>query len=119
MELEFPYYWNDKKYHELSELWKANDDVSIDYPLWSSSYDIESISLKLLEKIPDEFSFVILEYIAELNNTPSNILEEILLSGDAACKVAVCLRSNLSDELRLICDQSDDPNIISHIKAVQ
>jgi hypothetical protein len=68
----------------------------------------------LLSKIPNALAFGALSDLAEWPGAPAELLARIFDAGDTACKVAVCLRDDLTPELMQRCRTSSDPDVLEH-----
>lgn len=104
-----------ENYNELKKEWEkaANAFISINE---SSAEKINDLCIFLLNKTDDDFALDVLSELSESENINIEICKEIFRKGDVSCKVAVCLRNDLDDELKSICLDSDIMEVREHYR---
>lgn len=101
--------------HDAEQIWHHNDDVIIcaqsnllPYEIsflfwkWSVHVDCSSLARAVLSKLVEHDSF------------PQELLVEAFSIGDTGTKVAVCLKDYLSSEVKSLCSNSSDEEVIAH-----
>ena len=113
--LEIPKRITGKAFAQLSKEWSMSPDILLVLPNFTSSEEVQLLAIQVLDKLPDDLANTILCELAEIKITPPQVLDQIFENGDTACRVAVCLRSDLTEEMYQKCKRSDDPNVQQHI----
>lgn len=92
-----------EKWITFCNRWDNQSNISLDTSLINSREAIEYIvGIAFLNKGRD-LSLSVMANLAEKKLTPETLLEMIFDIGDQACKEAVCLRDDLSDDLKNKC----------------
>jgi hypothetical protein len=73
----------------------------------------------LLSKIPSNLALGALCDLAEWPGVPTDLLTRVFDQGDTGCKVAVCLRDDLTPALQEKCRNSPDTEVREHFLARQ
>jgi hypothetical protein len=97
---------------KLSKIWETSENILL-------RLDIEQVDAKLvikylLGKLPNDLAYSIMSEIAEFENLDDELMRLIYRAGDTSCKVAICLRDDLPQDLNMCCEQSDDINVREH-----
>jgi hypothetical protein len=97
------------------KVWNQNDNISLEVDVMSED-EIRNLFSLLIPFLPCEFCEIILGELCEMNETPSDLLEEIIKipMNTNACMFSICLRDNLNDFLSNKCVNSDDELIREH-----
>jgi hypothetical protein len=115
MQLNIPKHLNQIIFENISQTYSNNDDVIILLPQKLSPEEIREITLFLLSQVYNDLRNILLADLVEADNFPSDLIEDVFISGDTGCRVAVCLRNDLSEHLIDLCFQSNDENVLSHL----
>ncbi|EHK0946867.1 hypothetical protein [Citrobacter farmeri] len=92
-----------EKWITFCNRWDNQSNISLDTSLINSREAIEYIAgIAFINKGRD-LSLSVMANLAEKKLTPETLLEMIFDIGDQACKEAVCLRDDLSDDLKNKC----------------
>ena len=94
---------NESDYVMYSIIWDKEENIYIDISDLKNMNDIVYCAKLALSMPQSNFSIAVLEHLAELKNMPMDILEKIILTGDAGCCESVCMRTDLNYKLRKIC----------------
>ena len=94
---------SESDYVEHCMMWDKLENVFIDTSELKSVNDIVYCANLALSMPHKGFSLAVLEQISEIIDTPMYILEEIITTGDPGCCESICMRTDLSYELRKIC----------------
>jgi hypothetical protein len=115
MKLNIPKHLNQLTFENLSHTYNSNDDVIIILPQNISLEEMREMALFLLSQAHSDLRNLLLADLVEADNFPCDLIEDVFSSGDTGCRVAVCLRNDLSDRLTDLCFQSNDENVLSHL----
>ena len=99
-------------FERLSNIWTTSENIFLCLDIKQS--DIEFITNELLKKLPNDLAYSIMSELAETEGLDDNLMRLIYENGDKGCKVAICLRDDLAQELRDCCERSDDIDIRDH-----
>jgi hypothetical protein len=113
-EIIFPRVIKKGEYLNFVKLWDENNNVSLVMPEKLSENEIRDLFAFLFSDLPNEFAFSVLSNLAEMKNTPMDLLEALFDRGDTGCNVTICLRSDLSGNLIERCQSSLDPEVREH-----
>ena len=104
-----------KNYNALKKRWEeaTNAFLSIDE---FSLEQLNSLCVFLLNQKDDEFALDILSNLSENEDLNLEICKEIFRKGNISCKVAICLRKDLDDELKFICSNSNIIEVREHYR---
>lgn len=97
------------------ELWNSADNATYSIPNDLSIDEIRGYYSVFMSKLPNVFAFIILEEIAELENTPWDLLESLFEKGDTGCMVSICCRPDLPDNMLKKCLSSSNTDVLEHI----
>ena len=97
-------------FEKLSNIWLASETIFLRLDIKPS--DIEIIINELLEKLPNDLAYCIMSEIAEYENLDEKLMKLIYKNGDKGCRGAICLRSDLSQELKECCKKFDDSDMV-------
>ena len=97
------------------DLWNSSDYATYSIPEDLSVDEIYGYFAVFMSKLPNTFAFTILEEIAELENTPCDLLEQLFETGNTDCMVAICCRSDLSDKILKKCLSSSNTDVLEHV----
>jgi hypothetical protein len=98
----------------LSKTYDQNRHVSIELPTGFTEAEYRDIFTLLLSQLPNELALLTLANLAELDDVPIDLLEELFDKGDTGCKVTICLRQDLNESLRDKCRNSSDSEVREH-----
>lgn len=85
--------------------WLSASDCAVEFPECLTEPEIRYLTNLAVLHIPSDFAYCVLQSIAEFDNTPDDVLREILDTGERSCIESVCLRSDLPTDMREICGQ--------------
>lgn len=104
---------NENDYLMYCIKWDASENILIDISNLVSIDDIMRCTTLALSMPEKNFSLAVLEQLSELNSIPMNILKKIFSIGDRGCCESICMRPDLNNDLRRMCDdlQMDHKNI--------
>lgn len=105
--------FSEELYIKNKKLWESSSNAYIELEQMTSE-ELSYLCKALIEKIPDPFSFLILSEIVEDEYLPLDLVREVFIKGDISCKVAVCLRNNLNEELSILCANSTEEIVKEH-----
>lgn len=91
---------NERNYIIYSVAWDNSENIYIDISHLKNMNDIIHCAKLALSMPQSKFSLAVLECLAEIKNTPMDILEEIISTGDTGCCESVCMRTDLNYKLR-------------------
>lgn len=91
------------EFNKYSLKWASSSDCSIILPDIMSASEIHSLCIMALKCKPSDFSYSVLESLAELDCTSDGDLCLIFNAGDRGCIESVCLREKLPNDLRELC----------------
>ena len=91
-----------KRFQELCDLWDQNEFATLEMKVQSSG-DLDDILLFALRTPSRELVNVLIEAIAEHPLTTAESLKSILMQSDVAARETVCMRDDLSAELKSEC----------------
>jgi hypothetical protein len=117
--IRLPFNPTDKQFDRLSRQWDSTSEVSIALPDKMNDTERNSLIQYLLSKVPHAVAFGALCDLAESPGVPSDLLGRMFEQGDVACKVAVCLRDDLTPDLMERCRTSTDPDVREHFRTRQ
>lgn len=106
---------NESSYDNMVSIWRKHKDVIIQIEKFASDELVNNIAF-LLKRTSEKFASVLLSDIASQKNLTLQQLKEIFLKGDVSCKVSICLRDDLDNELRLWCTNSSEQIVSEHYK---
>ncbi|HEX7026079.1 MAG TPA: hypothetical protein VF268_02470 [Gammaproteobacteria bacterium] len=89
---------------DLANQWQQCDNVTLVMPDQLSGEEINYLFSLVLEILPMDFGFCVLQELAEREKVSEEILSIILSCGDRVCIESVCLREDLSSELKRVCE---------------
>jgi hypothetical protein len=118
IQIQVPLKLADEDFESLSAKWSTARNVCIALPSNMGSKEAGALARYLLSRLPNDLAFSILADLVETKtDLPAGLLRQIFKRGDVACKVAVCSREGLSLALQKLCWDSEDPNVIEHMRA--
>jgi len=107
------------QFEELAMKWDAarNAVLEVDFP--ASENELRKFSSLLLELANLELARSALAELCEQPKVPQDILERAFLEGGTACRVAICLRADLSTSLKNMCTHCEEAVVVEHFKQNQ
>ncbi len=99
-------------FEKLSKTWETSSNIAIRLDVEQT--DVEPIVKELLGKLPNDLAYCIMSEIAEFEHLEAELMRLIYNTGDTGCKVAICLRDDLPQDLKKCCEQSNDINVQQH-----
>lgn len=114
MQLNIPKQLRSSEFNELRCQFTDADDVSILLPDNLSAEEIRDMTLFLLSQESDDFRNSLIADLVEYDCFPRSLLEKVFEKGDIGCRVAVCLRDDLSKCLQELCEKSDEVDVRNH-----
>lgn len=96
---------SENEFSNMASEWGKANDAEIEMPNILSTNDIQHIYNLAMSMIPNEFAYTVLSDLAEFENVSDDLLRKILETKERGCIEAVCLRDNLPDDMRQICNQ--------------
>ena len=99
-----------RDFEKLSNIWLPSETIFLRLDIKPS--DIEIIINELLEKLPNDLAYCIMSEIAEYENLDEKLMKLIYKNGDKGCRAAICLRSDLSQELKECYKKFDDSDMV-------
>ena len=109
----------DSEFQMLSRQWSSATDAQIVLPRKMSDSERNALIRFLLSKIPDSLALGALCELAERPGVPPDLLIRVFDEGDTGCKIAVCLRDDLTAEIKEKCRSASDPDVREHFLARQ
>lgn len=116
MILKIPKILDQLVFEELIYLYNKNDNVLVSLPKEISSKDIKSMTSFLLIQKYGDLRNILLADLVEHDNFPNDFLEKVFHTGDTGCRVAICLKKNIPDNIFTLCLQFNDNNVKDHMK---
>ena len=105
---------NDADFEKACQYWKNAEGVALTIPRSVTPQTAEAMGQYLLQKLPHNVAAGLLSDVAERPGISARLLEEIFDRGDTACKVSVCLRTDLSSNLEQKCNESPIDDVREH-----
>lgn len=102
------------EYNEFEQNWSKSNDMIIEMDISISKLD--DCVLLLLSKLPNNFACLLLSEIVENYEMNETQLSDIFLNGDVGCKVSVCLKPNLTDNIQQLCRNSGNKDVVEHFE---
>lgn len=99
-------------FEKLSKTWEISSNIAIRLDVEQT--DVGPIVKELLGKLPNDLAYCIMSEIAEFKHLDDELMRLIYNTGDTGCKVAICLRDDLPQDLKKRCEQSNDINVQQH-----
>jgi hypothetical protein len=119
VKIELPANPTESQFEELSRQWDSTRDAEILLPPKITDAERDALIVFLLSKAPNPLALGALCDLAEWPGVPADLLARVFHQGDSACKVAVCLRDDLTPELAEKCRASADVDVREHFAARQ
>lgn len=93
-------------FNKFSLEWESNSEIELITKVNAS--DTALVVPKLIEELPKELANYILADLLELPDFPIKYLREIYEKGDKGCKVSICLRQDIPQEITIMCEKSTE-----------
>jgi hypothetical protein len=106
---------DDQQIDQWEEVWNNTDNITYSVPNDLSVDEINGYFCKLINKLPNDFALTILCEIAEIKNTPWDLLQKLFEIGDTSCMVSICCRPDLPDNMLTKCLNSSNPDVLEHV----
>lgn len=106
---------NTQQIDYFDKLWKNTNSINYLIPQDLSIDEIRDYFSFFMKRLPSAFAFAVLGEIAEFDNTPSDLLEELFEKGDTGCMVSICCRPDLTAGLLTKCLNSSNPDVLEHV----
>jgi hypothetical protein len=99
----------------LCDRWDQNESASLELPIDTTAELLRTFNIAK-GAYERQFARVVIEAIAEHPLTPQSVLKEILHFSDQAARETVCMRMDLSDEVRAQCTKLSLVHVSSLIR---
>lgn len=117
MKIHISNHLSSKSYEALRRKYAKNKNASISLPTDLSVTEIRDLVNLILHQPLDIFGYVLLADMAESPLLPLDLLEEIYQKGDVGCRVAIALRDDLPEQLKILCMASPEDTVREHFFA--
>ncbi len=97
----------------LNDLWEKGKYNEIHFPSQLSLENIKLYYEYLIERKTLNLAVALLSELAEQKNLSRYLAKEIFFTGDVASQCAICMRSDLPDEILSECLKSNDARVLS------
>lgn len=106
--------FNLSAFHDLSAAWRRDSNISFTMERGLTDSDANRIAGELLEVLPDEAGFCLLENLIDIYNIDDDLLMRLFSFNDISCNVSICLRDNLSEVFHQLCAKTSDQEVREH-----
>lgn len=100
-----------QNYALLKDQWHSNGSIVLEVTI---SPDTAAIICDFLLHKKEDFALHILSELIESTVVNTDTAKKIFIEGTTACKVAICLKDDLDEELMRLCSSCEDPDVKSH-----
>lgn len=116
-EITVPVALDDAAFDGITQQWEQAENAVLAVPSSLSAQQVDAMARYLLTKVPHSVAFYLLADLAEQPQIGAGLLEQVFEQGNKACKVTICLRTDLSESLEDKCRKSQDEDVREHYLA--
>jgi hypothetical protein len=107
------------QFEELARKWDVAKNAVLEVGIPASDEELREFSSFLLDLVNLDLARSALAELCEKPEVPQDILERVFLEGGTACRVAICLRADLSTSLKEMCARCGEAVVLEHFKQSQ
>jgi len=107
------------QFEELAGKWDSAKNAMLEVDIPASEEELRKFSSFLLDLVNLDLARSALAELCEQPKVPQDILERAFVEGGTGCRVAICLRADLSASLKEMCARCEETVVVEHFMQSQ
>lgn len=100
----------------LAAEWECATDVALDVTVPKTKEFVGVLIMFLLERAQTPLALASLGELCEFAELDAALLKQVFLAGDAACRVSICMRDDLTPEIESMCITCPEADVREHFE---